>query len=153
MSIPWWEFIVRAAAVYIFVLLVFKLGGKRQIGQLAPFDFALLLIFSNAVQNSMNGGDNSLVGGLISASSLALFNFGLAFLTYRSKFLSTWISGVPQVLIHNGKTYDAVLSKEKITHGELMTALRGGGCASISEVKSAILEVNGNISVIKKEDS
>ena len=64
LGIPWWEFIVRAAAVYIFLLVLLRLTGKRQVGQLAPFDLVLLLVLSNAVQNSMNGGDNSLVGGL-----------------------------------------------------------------------------------------
>lgn len=150
MSIPWWEFIVRAAVVYFFVVFVFKIGGKRQIGQLTPFDFALLLIFSNAVQNSMNGGDNSLIGGLISASALALLNFFIAFMSYKNKALSKFIAGTPQVLIHNGKVYEATLAKEKITHGELMSAVRQAGVSSITEVRSAILETNGNISIISK---
>lgn len=153
MSIPWWEFAVRAFIVYFFVVLIFKIGGKRQISQLSPFDFALLLIFSNAVQNSMNGGDNSLVGGLVSASSLVLLNLIIAFATYKSRKLSSWIGGTPQVLIHNGKIYEMTLAKERITHSELMSALRQGGCTNIPEVHSAILEVNGTISVIKKERS
>jgi hypothetical protein len=67
LSIPIWEFVFRGAVVYIFLLVLLRLTGKRQVGQLATFDLVLLLILSNAVQNSMNGGDNSLIGGLISA--------------------------------------------------------------------------------------
>src|ERR1700744_4395213 len=69
-SIPWWHFIVRGAIVYGFLLVILRLTGKRQIGQLAPFDLVLLLVLSNAVQNSMNGGDNSLIGGPVSAAAL-----------------------------------------------------------------------------------
>ena len=65
LAVPWWELILRSAVVYGFLLLLLRLTGKRQVGQLAPFDLVLLLVLSNAVQNSMNGGDNSLIGGLI----------------------------------------------------------------------------------------
>jgi len=69
-AIPIWELVVRSAVVYAFLLTLLRLTGKRQIGQLAPFDLVLLLVLSHAVQNSMNGGDNSLVGGLVSAATL-----------------------------------------------------------------------------------
>ena len=72
MSVPWWEFVLRGVVVYLFLLVFMRLSGKRQAGQYEPFDLILLLILSNAVQNSMNAGDNSLVGGLISASTLML---------------------------------------------------------------------------------
>lgn len=65
LSLPWWEFVLRGAIVYIFLLLLIRMTGKRQTGQLVPFDLVLLLVLSNAVQNSMNGGDNSILGGLI----------------------------------------------------------------------------------------
>src|SRR5215831_2794561 len=66
LSVSWWELVVRAVATYAFLLVLLRVSGKRQVGQLAPFDLVLLLVLSNAVQNSMNGGDNSLIGGLIS---------------------------------------------------------------------------------------
>jgi uncharacterized membrane protein YcaP (DUF421 family) len=78
MSVPWWEFVLRGVAVYLFLLVFLRLSGKRQTGQYEPFDLILLLILSNAVQNSMNAGDNSLVGGLISASTLMLCHIVLA---------------------------------------------------------------------------
>jgi len=101
-SIPWWEFIVRGLIVYAFLLLLLRLTGKRQIGQLAPFDLVLLLVLSNAVQNSMNGGDNSVTGGLVSALTLIAANYGIGYLTFKSKRLEAVIEGRPQVLIHNG---------------------------------------------------
>jgi len=75
MAVSWWELVIRGAVVYIFLLALLRITGKRQVGQLAPFDLVLLLVLSNAVQNSMNAGDNSLVGGLISAATLVLLNF------------------------------------------------------------------------------
>ena len=82
LSLPWWEFVLRAGIVYVFLIALLRLTGKRQVGQLAPFDLVLLLVLSNAVQNSMNGGDNSLIGGLISASTLVLLNFGVGYFAF-----------------------------------------------------------------------
>src|SRR5215470_5668956 len=102
LSVPWWELVVRATAVYAFLLLLLRVTGKRQVGQLAPFDLVLLLVLSNAVQNSMNAGDNSLVGGLISAATLVALNYGIGYAAFKSKKLEALIEGRPQVIIHNG---------------------------------------------------
>lgn len=147
MSIPWWELIVRSLLVYAFILVILRITGKRQVGQLAPFDLVLLLVLSNAVQNSMNGGDNSLVGGLISATTLIAVNYGVGVLTYRNKKLEGLIEGRPEVLIHNGKLYEDVLARAQITRHELNAALRQSGCTCPEEVHTAILENNGSISV------
>jgi uncharacterized membrane protein YcaP (DUF421 family) len=151
LGIPWWELIVRAAAVYIFLLVLLQVTGKRQVGQLAPFDLVLLLVLSNAVQNSMNGGDNSLVGGLISAVTLIAINHTIGFATFRSKRLEALIEGRPQVLIHNGHLYADVMAKSQLTHHELEAALRQAGVASIGQCHSAILENNGSISVVERK--
>lgn len=148
MSLKWWEFVVRALLVYGFLIAILRLTGKRQIGQLAPFDLVLLLVLSNALQNSMNGGDNSVLGGFISAGTLIVLNAAIGYLTYKSKMLEGFIEGHPRVLIHNGKLYPEALRHERLTHHELMSALRGGGCSCISEVRSAILEPDGQITVI-----
>src|ERR1700753_871722 len=140
LSLPWWEFALRALIVYGFLLIMLRLTGKRQIGQLAPFDLVLLLVLSNAVQNSMNGGDNSVTGGLISATTLIFINALVGNLTFRNKKLEILIEGHPQVLIHNGKLYEAALQREKLTHHELMSALRKNGCECIEDVHSCILE-------------
>jgi uncharacterized membrane protein YcaP (DUF421 family) len=151
MAIPWWEFILRGAVVYAFLLVLLRLTGKRQVGQLAPFDLVLLLVLSNSVQNSMNGGDNSLVGGLISATVLVCANWLVGFATYKNKRLEAIVEGRPQVLIHEGKLFTDVMAGAFLTHHELNAALRQAGCASVEDVHSAILENNGAISVIAKK--
>lgn len=150
MAVPWWELIVRSALVYVFLIVILRISGKRQVGQLSPFDLVLLLVLSNAVQNSMNGGDNSLVGGLISALTLVTLNYTVGLATFKSKRLEAVIEGRPQVLIHNGKVFEDVMAAAKLTHHELQAALRQSGCASVEEVQSAILENNGGISVIQR---
>lgn len=149
-SVPWWELVVRSVAVYAFLLLILRISGKRQIGQLAPFDLVLLLVLSNAVQNSMSAGDNSLIGGLLIASTLVAINFLVGYATYKNKKLEALFEGRPQILIHDGRLYDDVMAKSQLTHHELDAALRQAGCMSVSEVRSAILENNGVISVIPK---
>jgi len=153
MSIAWWEFIVRALVIYIFLIISLRLSGKRQIGQLSPFDLVLLLVLSNAVQNSMNGGDNSLIGGMISALTLILLNFSVGYLTFKSKRIEKLIEGQPKILIHNGQINQQVLNEEKLTQHELDAALRQGGVLSVADVKVAIIENNGAISIIPKKES
>jgi uncharacterized membrane protein YcaP (DUF421 family) len=139
-AVPWWELIVRSVVVYAFLLVLLRLTGKRQVGQLAPFDLVLLLVLSNAVQNSMNAGDNSLIGGLIAAATLVGLNFLVGFATYRNKTIEALIEGRPQVLIHNGKLFQDVMARAKLTHHELNAALRQTGCSCVEEVHSALLE-------------
>ena len=150
LAVPWWELIVRSILVYLFLLLVLRLTGKRQVGQLAPFDLVLLLVLSNAVQNSMNGGGNSLIGGLISAATLIAFNYGVGIVTFRNKRLEGLVEGRPELLIHNGRLFEEVLNRTQLTRHELNAALRQAGCACVEEVHTAILENNGAISVTPK---
>ena len=151
MSVPWWEIIVRSLVVYAFLLVILRITGKRQVGQLAPFDLVLLLVLSNAVQNSMNGGDNSLVGGLISATTLIALNYTIGFATFRSKKLEALIEGRPQVLVHNGHLFADVMANAQLTQHELDAALRQAGCANIGDCHSVILENNGSVSVVQKK--
>src|SRR5215470_7276684 len=152
LSVPWWELVLRSVIVYAFLLVLLRITGKRQVGQLAPFDLVLLLVLSNTVQNSMNAGDNSLIGGLISATTLVGVNLLVGLATYRSKKLEAIIEGRPQVLIHNGKLFHDVMARAKLTHHELNAALRQAGCACIEHVHSAILENNGSISVVPRNN-
>jgi len=152
LSIPWWELILRVVIIYAFLLVLLRLSGKRQVGQLAPFDLVLLLVLSNSVQNAMNGGDNSVLAGLISAGALVLMNYLVGFATYRSKRLEALVEGRPEVLIHNGRVFTDVMAREKLTHHELNAALRAAGCACVEEVHFAVLENNGVISVQPKKE-
>lgn len=151
LSIPWWEFIVRCIVVYVFLLVLLRISGKRQIGQLSPFDLVLLLVLSNAVQNSMNGGDNSLIGGLIAATTLVGLNYLVGVAVFRNKHVETFIEGRPQILIHDGKLFEDVMKKSQLTHHELNAALRQSGCNNIEMVHCAILENNGSVTVTSRK--
>ena len=150
LAVPWWELILRSVIVYVFLIGILRVTGKRQVGQLAPFDLVLLLVLSNAVQNSMNGGDNSLVGGLIGAATLIAVNYLVAMLTFRNKRIEALVEGRPQILIHNGVLFDNVMNDARMTHHELHAALRQAGCLTVEEVRCATLENNGTVSVIAK---
>jgi uncharacterized membrane protein YcaP (DUF421 family) len=150
LSIHWSEFVLRAVLVYIFLIVILRITGKRQVGQLAPFDLVLLLVLSNAVQNSMNGGDNSVAGGMISALTLVAMNWIVGYATFRSKRLEALIEGRPQVLIHDGHVNRDVMRSALLTHHELEAALRRSGCAAVTDVAFAVLETNGQISVTPK---
>ena len=148
LSIPWWEFIIRGVAVYAFLLLFLRITGRRQIGQYDPFDLILLLILSNAVQNSMNGGDNSLVGGMISGLTLIGCHSLVAWLTWRSPRLARLIDGKPQVLINTGVLDAQVMERQRLTTDDIHAALRAAGCLHTHEVERATIENNGQITVV-----
>ena len=147
MTVPWWEFVIRGVVVYTFLVILLRVTGKRQIGQLSPFDLVLLLIISNAVQNSMNAGDNSLIGGLISATSLVAINYLLGLLTFKSKKLEDFVEGRPQILVHNGQVFEDIMFDAKLTRQELDSTLRQLGFFEMQDVKLAILENNGKVTV------
>ena len=150
MSIPWWEFILRGIVIYVFLIILLRVTGKRQIGQMSPFDLVLLLVLSNAVQNSMNGGDNSIIGGMILAATLVAANWLIGLLTYKSKTAEVLIEGRPELLIHDGRLFEHSLARAKVTHHELDAALREAGLTDIGDVRAAFLENDGTISVILK---
>ncbi|CAN7607645.1 DUF421 domain-containing protein [Acidovorax sp. Leaf78] len=153
-SVPWWEFVLRGVVVYVFLLIFLRLTGKRQTGQFAPFDLVLLLILSNAVQNSMNAGDNSLVGGLVSATTLIACHVVLAQMTFRVRWLERLIDGTPQVLVRNGQVNETLMHKELLSAEDLEAALRAGGCLHVHEVERATIETNGQITVVlRRRDS
>ncbi len=151
MTLPWWEFVVRALVVYVFVMMLLRLTGKRQVGQLATFDLVLLVVLSNAVQNSMNGGDNSITAGVIMAATLVAINFLISWVSFKSKRVEALVEGRPVVLIHQGKVDEAAMATTRITHHDLDAALRNEGCAGPTEVLFAVLENNGRITVIAKK--
>ncbi|MGB3070839.1 MAG: YetF domain-containing protein [Ottowia sp.] len=148
MSVPWWEFVVRGIAVYAFLLFFLRLTGRRQIGQYDPFDLILLLILSNAVQNSMNAGDNSLVGGLISALTLIGCHTLMAQISWRYPRIARWVDGKPQVLIHAGQLNPQTMQAERLTPDDVQAALRAAGCLHTYEVQQATIETSGQITVV-----
>lgn len=149
-DIPVWEKILRSGVVYLFLLLAFRFTGKRQVGQLTPFDLVVLLIISNVVQNAVIGNDNSLGGGMIGAVVILALNYLVVELTYRFKPMRRIMAGEPTLLVHNGKIFRERMEKERISMNDLEAALRKSGVASVEKVRYAVLEENGQISVIPK---
>lgn len=151
MSLPWWEFMVRGVIVYVFLMVILRASGKRQMGHLAPFDLILLLVLSNTVQNAMNGGDNSIPGGLLTACTVVAVNYLVSFLTFYNKTAARWIEGRASVLVKDGKIDEHARRHAMLTREELMAALRAGGCGSLEEVHYAMLENTGEITVCRRE--
>jgi uncharacterized membrane protein YcaP (DUF421 family) len=150
MSMSVGEHIVRGVLVYVFLFVLLRLVGKKHVGELAPFDLLVLLILSETVQNSLVGDDTSLIGGLISAATLVILAYGISILTFSSKRLERAIEGTPKILIRHGHRRAAELQRQRITKAELLEALRNHGCANITDVRVAILENDGTITVIKR---
>lgn len=145
-----WEKILRSVVIYLFILLAFRFTGKRQVGQLTPFDLVVLLIISNVVQNALIGNDNSLGGGIIGAMTILALNILVVGLAFRFKPVQRLLEGEPTLLVHNGRVLRHNMDKEKITQEDLLSALRRFGLADVEKVRFAVLEENGQISVVPK---
>jgi len=151
-SIPLAHLLLRAGVAYVFVLLLLRLGGKRQIGQMGPAEFVALLLVSNAVQNSMNGGDNSIGAGLILAAVIVGLSSLVGYFSYRSKRLADFIQGRPVLVIYKGEIVAQNLEKSRIATRELHVLLRHQGFHDLREIHEAVLEANGALSVVRNSD-
>ena len=151
MSMPWWEFIVRAVIVYIVLLGMIRLSGKRTMGQFTPFDVLLIVLLGNAVQNALLGGDESLGGGLLLAAVLIGLNWVTGWLSARHRGAEKLIEGVPVMLARNGELFEQVLRKELVSRNDFDEALRQNGQLRLEDVDIAILETDGRISVVPKK--
>ena len=149
-DVPTWSLLARAVTVYIAVLLLLRVSGKRQVAQMGMAEFVALLLISNAVQNAMNGGDNSLIGGIVLAAALILLSYGFQYATYRSRKFEQLVQGRPTLLIHRGKILADHLKRELLTVRELRAILRKQGIHDLHEIDEAILESDGYVSVTKK---
>ncbi|MES2322499.1 MAG: YetF domain-containing protein [Pseudomonadota bacterium] len=150
MSLPWWEFIVRGVAVFCVLLLMVRVSGRRTVGQFTPFDLLVVMLLSEAVSNSLTGGDDSLVGGLIIAATLIALNVLAAYLTSHSKTMSDLLDGSPVLLGRDGKVFDKVLKKCRLSQTEVDEALHEADCR-LDEMQYLFLEADGNITVQKKD--
>lgn len=149
-TVPLWEIILRTAVVYVAVLGLLRVGGKRELGQMSPADFVVILIIANAVQNAMNGGDVSLTGGIVSAATLLGMNYALGRFGRSVPFLGRLFAEEPTLLLQDGKVIQEALRREHVDMEEIEMAAREHGIADLSEVAAAILEVDGSISIIPK---
>jgi uncharacterized membrane protein YcaP (DUF421 family) len=146
------EIFIRTASIYLVILIGVRLSGKREVGQMTPFDLTLLLLLSNAVQNAMTGPDTSLVGGVVAACTLLLMNYLVAELSGVNRRFRRFVQGSPTLLIHDGQLLPSHLAREHLTVDEVERALREHGIASVKDVSLAVLEVDGSISALKYDD-
>ncbi len=146
------EIVVRCVIVYLVILVGLRLTGKREVGQMTPFDLVLVLLIANAVQNAMVGPDNSLAGGLIAAIVLFGLNWLVGRLAHRYRPLSRLLKGHATILVNRGIVQVWNLEHEGIDRDELATALREHGVTSLDDVRLAVLEIDGTISVLRNDD-
>ena len=151
MTTPWYEIVLRTFVVYMSVLVLLRAAGKRELGQMTPFDLVVILVIANAVQNAMIGGDTSLAGGILAASTLTVVNIAVGRWGSRVPFFRRLVASEPTLLLRDGKPMQAALDKERIDVEELEMAARQHGIADLKDVTAAVLEEDGSISIIPKE--
>ncbi|MBE9577378.1 DUF421 domain-containing protein [Flavobacterium proteolyticum] len=150
---PYIDITLRSIAVYFFMIIALRIFGKKELSQLNTADVILILLISNSVQNAMVGADTSLYGGMIAAFSLFLINFIFKKVMLKSKFIKRLVQDKPEILIHNGKTEFKTLARLGITSEELEEAMREHGIEYYKDVKLAMFEIDGNISIISGNEN
>jgi len=152
LAMPWWEFVLRAIAVYVILLLMLRISGKRTVGQFSPFDMLVIVLLGTAVQNSLIGEDYSLLGGLLLAATLVGCNWIVGYLTARSPRLDRLVEGSPVLLARDGELYPSALRSQNLSRADIDEALREAGLNDIAHAALVTLEVDGAITVVPKDD-
>jgi uncharacterized membrane protein YcaP (DUF421 family) len=147
------EVALRTAVVYLFLVVILRLAGRREVGQMSILDLVVILIIANSVQNAMIGENTTLGGGLISATTLILLDRLLNTVLHRSATLSRVIEGEPILLVSGGRILPSALGRASIDRAELDAALRAHGVATVHDVSLAVLETDGSISVIPRDSA
>jgi uncharacterized membrane protein YcaP (DUF421 family) len=145
------EKMLRPVAVYVFLIVGLRLGGKRELAQINPFDLVVLLTLSNTVQNAIIGNDNTVSGGILGATTLLAINWVVVRIIYRNRKLGRLIEGRADILMTGGKVQKDHLDREMITKEELLAAAHKQGIGSLHEVERCLLEPNGTITFIQKQ--
>lgn len=150
-AIPVWEILVRTAVVYLVIFAGLRLMGKREMGQMTVLDLVAILLVANAVQNAMVGPDVSLAGGVIAGLTLLAINASLSALRLRGGLWGRLLEGTPTVLVEDGEFIPPHLRKEGLERSEVEMAMREHGIASVRDVKLAVLETDGSISIVPRD--
>lgn len=146
------QIVLRTGIIYLLVLLGVRLSGKREVGQMTPFDLTLLLLLSNSVQNAMTGPDTSLAGGAVAASTLLILNHFIGRISGTNRHFRRFVQGQPSLLVHDGKVIESHMAREHVSMDELHRALREHGINCIDQVALSVLEVDGSISCLKYDE-
>jgi len=152
LSTPWYEVVLRGALVYIVLLSFLRLTGKRTVGQFTPFDLLLLVLLGDAVQNAMIAEEESVSGAMILVATLLSLNWLAGFLSSRSRRLDRLLEGSPVLLVRNGTVYEQALRRSNLSQSELRESMRKHGCLRLEDVRLAVLESDGEISIVPKQE-
>jgi len=146
--------IVRAAVVYLILLILFRISGKRSLAQITTFDFVLLLIISEAIQQALIASDNSMTNAVLLVLTLVALDIGMSFLKERSGVFEKLVDDVPLILVEDGKPIQERMRKERVDENDIMASARmSQGLERMDQIKYAVLERSGGISIIPKEAS
>jgi uncharacterized membrane protein YcaP (DUF421 family) len=146
------DIVIRAAVIFLFVYLLTRLLGRRELNSLEPFDLILLVVLGDLVQQAVTQNDESLTGALLAISTIGLITVALSYLSLRFKRLRPILNGEPIVLVEDGEVIEANLRRQRLTEEEIGAEARLEGISSIADVRWAILETNGRISFVTKSD-
>ena len=151
LGVPWWELIVRAVVIYAVFFVGLRIFGKRELGQFTTFDLVLVLLVANALQPAITGPDNSITGGVIIIIVLLVINRGVALLRSRWPSFDRLIDPPPTVVLKDGKLDKKSMQQEGLSQSDVEMAVREHGVAKLEDVKLAVLEEDGSISVVTKD--
>jgi uncharacterized membrane protein YcaP (DUF421 family) len=145
---PYVDIIIRSVSVYLFMVIALRIFGKKELSQLNTADVILILLISNSVQNAMVGSNTSLYGGIVAAFALFVINYIFKKIMLKSKFIKNLVQDKPEILVHNGKIDFKTIAKLGISNEELEEAMREHGVEYFKDIKLAMFEIDGNISII-----
>ena len=147
------DIVLRASAIFLLLFVLLRLFGKRQLGQMTPFEFVALVVVGDFVQQAITHNDFSITGGVLAVATFGFWSLVFGWISYRSDMMRRLFEGQPRVLIQDGKLLEAILERDKITTAEVLSEMRLAGIARVDEVQWGILEPSGKISFLKKDQS
>lgn len=150
---PWWEYFLRGALVYVALMLLIRLSGKRTVGEFTPFDLVVVILVGESTQGALVGSDQSVTGGLLAATTLVFLNYLVAFFSARSRRFDRVIEGEPVVLVRHGVVRDVAMKKNHIPRSDLDEAIRGAELTDVREVELGMLETNGRITIVPRDEN
>ncbi|MCY7280735.1 MAG: DUF421 domain-containing protein [Sphingomonas bacterium] len=146
------DIVLRASAIFLLLFLLLRLFGKRQLGQMTPFEFVGLVVLGDFVQQAITHNDYSVTAAVLAVTTFGFWSLVLGWVSYRSDTMRRLLEGQPRILIQDGKLLDQVLQRDKITEAEVLSEMRLAGSAQLDEVQWGILEPSGKISFLKRAD-
>jgi uncharacterized membrane protein YcaP (DUF421 family) len=145
------EIVIRSAALYVFVFLVTRAMGRKELGELSSFELILLVVMGDLIQQGVTGDDRSVVGAMLAVTTFALLTLGLSYTSFRWRRTEPILEGVPVVVIRDGEPLDEVMRIERLTLDEIKDAAREQGIGDLSEVEMGILEADGRFSFLRRD--